>query len=57
MDVSATFKGNSVRILEVTRNGSSTYVTYLDTDSNMFSDTLYTPGSSATSVALSGTVN
>ena len=57
MNVTATYKGASVTIVDVTRNGSSTYVTYVDASNVLKTDVTYTPDTSAITIATSATVN
>jgi len=56
MNVSATYKGSNVTIVDVTRNGSSIYITYVDGSGNMFVDNINSLSVNV-QIASSATVN
>ena len=59
MNVTATYKGQSVTIVDVDVNGSSIYVTYVDASNVMYVDkSMINPmASAATQIATGATVN
>ena len=58
MDISGTFQGSSVRIMEINVNGADIYVTYVDTSSNLNSTKILMDRTlSATTIATGVTVN
>ena len=60
MNVTATYKGSSVTIVDVTKNGSAIYVTYVDGSDVLLVDTTMVPPTSASAtvqIATSATVN
>ena len=57
MNVSATYKGAVVNFVDITRNGSTTYLTYVDSSNVLKTDVIHTPTTSATSIATGATVN
>jgi len=56
MNVTATYKGQSVTIVDVTRNGSSIYITYIDSSNDMFVDNITSPDVNV-QIASGATVN
>jgi len=58
MDISATFQGSQVRIMEINVNGSDIYVTYVDTSANLNSTKILMDRTlSATTIATAVIVN
>jgi len=58
MDVSASFQGSIVRIVDMDVNGSDIYITYVDTSSNLkTTKILMSRTSNITTVANNTTVN
>lgn len=59
MDVSATYKGEDARILDIDVNGSSIYVTYVNTggDFKVGQSVMTFPLSASTTIATGVTVN
>jgi hypothetical protein len=58
MDISATFQGSSVRIMEINVNGADIYITYVTTDATLQSTKILMDRTlSATTIATGVTVN
>ena len=58
MDISATFQGSSVRIMEINVNGADIYITYVTTDAILQSTKILMDRTlSATTIATGVTVN
>jgi len=52
MEISATYKGEAVTIVDIDANGSSVYVTYKDASNNLIVDRNAVAPTSATSLTI-----
>jgi len=55
MDISATYKGNTVNIVDIDVNGSTAYITYRTTGSELVVDRISFPTSSGVTSAVIAT--